>query len=225
MRKAGDQYTYCVRIVYNAHMTMTQAKRHTRGVILEACRRALARHGYQKLTMADVADEAHLAKRTLYLYYKTKEEMVGAAVDDYVGSARQRMMDALADRAPGREKLRQVMEQRVLVRLEAVGPFHHSIDDVVRALYPNRSEDYLQYFQPETEIVVRALRAGRDDGSLAFEDEEDTAEALIRATNGFFPSSIALEEMRDPAAVRRRLSLLVDLLVRGLSTGKGERDG
>jgi AcrR family transcriptional regulator len=206
-------------------MTLTQARRDTREVILDACRRALARHGYQKLTMADVADEANLAKRTLYLYYKTKEELVGAAVDDYVGSARQRMMDALAETAPGREKLRQVLEQRVIVRLEAVGPFHHSIDDVVRALYPNRSQDYLQYFRPEAEIVVQALRAGRDDGSLALEDEEDTAEALIRATNGFLPSSVGLEEMRDPAGVRRRLALLVDLLVRGLSTGKGERDG
>lgn len=46
-----------------------------RGAILGAARQAMLEIGYEAVTMADLARRAGLAKGTLYLYFKTKEEL------------------------------------------------------------------------------------------------------------------------------------------------------
>ena len=48
--------------------------------ILEAARRVLARYGMQGTTVDRVADEAKIAKGTIYLYFLSKDELVHAAV-------------------------------------------------------------------------------------------------------------------------------------------------
>ncbi len=48
--------------------------------ILEAARRVIARYGMQGTTVDRVAEEAKVAKGTIYLYFDTKDELVNAAV-------------------------------------------------------------------------------------------------------------------------------------------------
>ena len=48
--------------------------------ILEAARRVMARYGMQGTTVDRVAEEAKVAKGTIYLYFDTKDELVNAAV-------------------------------------------------------------------------------------------------------------------------------------------------
>jgi len=48
--------------------------------ILEAARRVMARYGMQGTTIDRVAEEAKVAKGTIYLYFDTKDELVNAAV-------------------------------------------------------------------------------------------------------------------------------------------------
>ena len=50
--------------------------------ILEAARRVLARYGVQGTTVDRVAEEAKVAKGTIYLYFDTKDELVHTAVLD-----------------------------------------------------------------------------------------------------------------------------------------------
>jgi len=48
--------------------------------ILEAARRVMARYGMQGTTVDRVAEEAKVAKGTIYLYFQSKDELVHAAV-------------------------------------------------------------------------------------------------------------------------------------------------
>ena len=48
--------------------------------ILEAARRVMARYGMQGTTVDRVAEEAKVAKGTIYLYFLSKDELVHAAV-------------------------------------------------------------------------------------------------------------------------------------------------
>jgi AcrR family transcriptional regulator len=48
--------------------------------ILEAARRVLAKYGMQGATIDRVAEEAKIAKGTIYLYFLSKDELVHAAV-------------------------------------------------------------------------------------------------------------------------------------------------
>ncbi|MFF0080366.1 TetR/AcrR family transcriptional regulator [Streptomyces canus] len=46
--------------------------------ILDAAAGLLARHGYRRVTMDDVASEAGIGKGTVYLHWKTREQLFGA---------------------------------------------------------------------------------------------------------------------------------------------------
>ncbi|MFQ3649888.1 MAG: TetR/AcrR family transcriptional regulator [Gemmataceae bacterium] len=59
----------------------TAGKAQRRDDILAAAARVFARHGYAGTEMQAVADEAGLAKGTLYLYYEGKEQLFLDAVD------------------------------------------------------------------------------------------------------------------------------------------------
>ncbi|MEM7152429.1 MAG: TetR family transcriptional regulator [Myxococcota bacterium] len=53
-----------------------------RRAILAVAARLLARQPYQRITMAEVARRCNLAKGTLYLYFRSKEELFLAALED-----------------------------------------------------------------------------------------------------------------------------------------------
>jgi TetR/AcrR family fatty acid metabolism transcriptional regulator len=49
--------------------------------VLEAARRCFGRHGYRKTSMDEVAAEAGVAKGTVYLYCRSKDDLFVAAVE------------------------------------------------------------------------------------------------------------------------------------------------
>ncbi|HVA77926.1 MAG TPA: TetR family transcriptional regulator [Candidatus Binataceae bacterium] len=48
--------------------------------LLDATRRVIARHGFEGTTIDRVAEEAKIAKGTVYLYFPTKEDLLHAAI-------------------------------------------------------------------------------------------------------------------------------------------------
>ena len=51
--------------------------------ILDAAVRVFARKGYERTSIADIAKEIGISQGLCYRYYKSKEEMYDAAVDEY----------------------------------------------------------------------------------------------------------------------------------------------
>ncbi len=50
--------------------------------LLEASRRVIGKHGFQGATIDRVAEEAQVAKGTIYIYFNNKDELLHAAVID-----------------------------------------------------------------------------------------------------------------------------------------------
>ena len=65
-------------------------------LILDAADRLLARYGYKKMTIDDVAKEVGIGKGTIYLHFKSKEEIALARVDRIVDRLNERLR-AIAD--------------------------------------------------------------------------------------------------------------------------------
>lgn len=82
-------------------------------VILDAARSLIRERDYAEITMADIAREARTAKGTLFLYFKTKEELFLALTAGYFTSFFSEMEAAIvgaADRGAGaRESARPVI--------------------------------------------------------------------------------------------------------------------
>lgn len=65
--------------------------------ILDAACRVVARHGFQGATIDRVAEEAHIAKGTVYLYFHTKEALLKAAVEQGIQSFTNQIRSAVAE--------------------------------------------------------------------------------------------------------------------------------
>ncbi len=70
-----------------------RADRETK--ILDVAAEMLARHGYRRVTIDDVAGAAGIGKGTVYLHWKTREELFGAVFADEVRGAIADMVTAL----------------------------------------------------------------------------------------------------------------------------------
>src|SRR2546430_12015145 len=88
-----------------------------RAMILRAATRVFARNGYFNSKVADIARAADVADGTVYLYFKSKEEILHSIFDqnmaDAIASGR-KLIKALAD---PREKLRRIAK----LHLERLG--------------------------------------------------------------------------------------------------------
>ena len=79
-----------------------------REAILRAATQVFARNGYFNSKVADIAREAGVADGTVYLYFKSKEEILHSIFDRSMGEAiteGRRQLEAIAD---AREKLRRI---------------------------------------------------------------------------------------------------------------------
>jgi TetR/AcrR family fatty acid metabolism transcriptional regulator len=79
-----------------------------REAILRAAIRVFARNGYFNAKVADVARAAGVADGTVYLYFKSKEELLHSIFDRSVGAAIADARRELAELADPREKLRRI---------------------------------------------------------------------------------------------------------------------
>lgn len=73
--------------------------RHTQ--LREAALRVFARKGYRNTVVEDVAEEAGVAKGTVYTYFDRKEELLGAVYVGLMGELQSRQTEILeSDRSP-----------------------------------------------------------------------------------------------------------------------------
>lgn len=185
----------------------------TRDAILDACDRVLGRYGFGKMTLDDLAREAGVAKRTIYLHFRSKEDVGLSSIGRVVNSAQEKMRDLLASEMPAVERLREMLRARVMTRVLAVQDYHEGLDDLfelVRPAYMVRRRDA---FELEAGLLAECL----SDPTFASENPTAVARTILLATNAFLPYSLSVRELGRPEAIESQLDAMVDLLIRGLT--------
>jgi AcrR family transcriptional regulator len=138
--------------------------------ILDAARALFVDKGFGATTMQDIADRAELGRRTLYLYFKTKDEIVNSIAQDIIRELSRLVREASARRGNGRERMDSVAESFVQYyksrpadfllilntdfnesRGTQAGGGRQRVDDFIHSL---------------TELLTDILDAGLEDGTL-----------------------------------------------------------
>src|SRR3954447_26979563 len=88
-----------------------------REAILRAATSVFAHNGYFNSKVADIAREAGVADGTVYLYFKSKEEILHSIFDRSVDEAVAEAKKLIESTADPREKLRQI----AMLHLERLG--------------------------------------------------------------------------------------------------------
>jgi AcrR family transcriptional regulator len=192
-------------------------KEAVKDAILDATDRLLARYGYRKMTVEDIAVEAGIGKGTIYLHFASKEEVVLSHVDRIVDRLKQQHLGVIArSEITAPERIRQMLLARVLFRFDSIQHYTQSLNDLLAALRPGLLARRARYFEEEAQIFAEVLAEGRASGELQFENEFTAARALLEATNGLLPYSLSTNELGEREEVERRTTAIADLLLNGL---------
>jgi len=188
----------------------------TREAILDATDRLLTTRGFRSVTMDDIAAEAGVSRRTVYMYFPSKEEVGLSSIDRVVAQTYARLVE-LAD-GPGdrAEVLRRVLIERVLRRFDSVSAYRTSLDELFEAVRPAYMARRTLHMEREVGLVAGVLAAGRACGRFALDDAAATASTLVKATNAFLPYSLSVHELGQRAQIEIEVRRMADLLLRSL---------
>jgi AcrR family transcriptional regulator len=191
------------------------------GAILDAARAVFSREGYVASSVEDVAAEAGIGKGTVYLYFKSKEELYVAALA--------RDIRVFADKA--REEM------------ESVPAFREKIEAFLRVRldYCRAHEDFLRIYLLESGSMCVNTSAGKELRRLKRNNIKYVASVVQKAVDRheirkvsapalaatIFDIAHGLVERRllgwKEFQVRGEIAFATDLLWQGIGTGTSTR--
>src|SRR5579871_2177964 len=160
-------------------------ERNTRDLILDAMDGLMARYGFRKTTVDDVAREARVSSRTIYTYFSSKEELGLASIERVVQGAQALMEQELAKPDTAEARLRRMLTARVMARVEAVQEYHVSLDELFEAVRPEYMSRRAYFFERERALIMSALEMGVEEGAFEVRNVQSIASSLLLATNAF----------------------------------------
>lgn len=177
----------------------------------------MARYGFRKMTMDDLAREAGLGKRTIYLHFSSKEDVGLSSIGRVVDGVHAQLQAIAEEPDNAQDRLRRMLLTRVMGRIEAIKDYYQSLDELFEVVRPAYMARRKLYFDREAELIGKVLLDGRNEQTLLFDNALATATTLMLATNAFLPYSLSVRELGEPHEIESRLTRMVDLLLRGLS--------
>ncbi|MGH7731800.1 MAG: TetR/AcrR family transcriptional regulator, partial [Candidatus Eiseniibacteriota bacterium] len=122
--------------------------------VLDAADRLLARYGYRKMTVDDIAAEAGIGKGSVYLAYTSKEDVALSCIDHMV-EALLAELRALAE-GDGRhlDRLREMLVRRVMRRVEFARTHASSMDAMLAAVRPAFLVRRERHFAAEARVLA-----------------------------------------------------------------------
>ena len=201
-------------------MAAIAPKEAVKDAILDATDRLLALFGYRKMTVEDIAAEAGIGKGTIYLHFSSKEEVVLSHIDRIVDRLKERLKEIARSDGSAAERLRLMLLTRVLFRFDSIQHYTQSLNDLLAVLRPGLLTRRAQYFEAEAQIFAEVLVDGSRTGEFSFDDEHETAHALLQATNGLLPYSLSTTELGERAEVEQRTTDVANLMLHGLLNRK-----
>ena len=185
--------------------------------IREAAMRVVGRKGLEKATVDDIAREAGVAKGTLYLYFRSRDEIlektIGAAVDE--------LLERLQRAADGTGPFGETLERLLTVQFT----YFDENRDFFRLYFASGeySEDrrlrQTRRYRLHVERLAGLIRRGRRRAELKSLDPERAAIAIAGAARDLILRRIHEKQPPPPETDAR---FLRDLLFSGLAARREE---
>jgi AcrR family transcriptional regulator len=173
----------------------------TRAVaLMDAAERLFIAKGIATTSIDDIAAGAQVAKGTFYLYFPSKEAMLGALQQRFVDTFCERLQNAMDRHRPDNHhaRLKAWVETGLETYLDNV-----ALHDVVFHEYRPENRRMRNDNAVVTQLVG-LLRQGDAAGVWEVEDATLTAVILFNALHGVADDAVAMGPAGDPVADRRR---------------------
>jgi TetR/AcrR family fatty acid metabolism transcriptional regulator len=182
--------------------------------ILSAAVRVFAKNGFYATRVSEVAKAAGVADGTIYLYFKSKEELLVSLFEDRVERLLSYMKKELPKNASAKDRLRAVIEMQ-LGLLEG----ERDLAEVITVILRQSTKLMKEYAHPRFLAYLDSIARIIQEGQASGEFRKDMSPHLVaRATFGAL-DGIALTwalGRAEQGALRRSAGQLAELFLRGL---------
>ena len=197
-------------------MRQIAGREDIRDLILDAVDVLLAKFGYKKMTMDDIARRVGIGKGTIYLHFPGKEELVLAHIDRIADRVIQNLVEIAGTSDTPDRQLRRMLVVRVLLRFDSVVDYSQNLSDLLSSVRPALVTRRETHFEREAAVLESVLREGARSGSLDCPDPRTTSFVLIRSTNSLLPFNLTALELGRREEVESLAGRIADLLIKGL---------
>jgi AcrR family transcriptional regulator len=191
---------------------------NVRDLILDQVDVLLARYGFSKMTMEDLARVVGIGKGTIYLYFPSKGELALAHVDRIVERLLERLAEIARGTAPVAVRIKKMLLMRVLFRFDSVVHYSQNLNDLLSSVRKELLTRRKSHFEKEALALVPVLEEGREGAVFGCRDPLETARVFIWSTNSLLPFSLTARELGKREEIEERVSRIADLLIKGLRT-------
>lgn len=197
-------------------MRDSRQPKSTRDAILDATDRLLARYGYKKMTIDDLAKEVGIGKGSVYLHFESKEEIALSHIDRIIERLKASLDATARSRSSPEKKLRKMLIDRVMLRFDSVQHYSQSLNELLAQLRPRLLERRKRYFEEEAAIFARVVTEGKAAGIFKTKDALEAGRTMLDATNALLPYSLSAYELGDRKEIEKKAGSVADLILNGL---------
>jgi AcrR family transcriptional regulator len=200
-------------------MTRAESQAQTQADLIEAAARVFRRRGYERASIAEIADEAGYSHGAVYSNFEGKEDLFLALYEQWVARRVAEIDDTWSGPGTLAERARAAADEWIR-RLESdPAPFLLRLELTVRAAHDRDLQQKLATRVGAVPLAIRRLIEGaaQEGGQAPPLPADEIALALQALSLG-----LALEALNDPAGVRAGLGGdLAGLLLAALQAGRG----
>lgn len=197
---------------------MRQIAKHKdiRDLILDAVDVLLAKFGYKKMTMDDVARQVGIGKGTIYLHFPGKEELILSHIDRIADRIVAKLREIAGSSDSPDRRIRKMLVHRVLFRFDSVAHYSQNLSDLLSSVRTSLLTRREGHFEKEAAMFEDVLREGARLGTLDCPDPRTTSFVLIQSTNSLLPFSLSARELGRREELEDQVGRIADLLIKGL---------
>lgn len=185
-------------------MARTSDKREK---LLEAAKALIYRQGFAQTTLADIAQESGVPLGNVYYYFKTKDEIAGAVIDDYKRLMLEGLQQLEAAQDDPRERL-QAFIRRAASHKEEVADRGCPLGSLCQELNKDGAKALAGKMD---EILGAQIKwVGVQFKLAGHKDANDRAVHLVSSLQGI---SLVGNAMKSPSIITRQVALLCDWVV------------
>lgn len=172
---------------------MGRTQRGVKGIVIQAAKSIFARYGFKKTTMDEIAKATHLAKSSIYHYFRSKEEIFEAILEQEMQTLMADVRQAvMAENSPP-EKLRAFFRSRLHAMQNATNFYSVFIDEYFE--HYTYIEGLRKSFDAqEMKFVAGIVEDGINAGVFAIDKIEAIIVAIRAALRGIEYYYIVVEK-------------------------------
>ena len=185
-----------------------------RQAILEAAAKRFSTHGYHETKVEQIAEDAGVAKGTVYLYFKDKHHLLFEVARYYMMMHMERVRAAMAPHESAKDKLRAYARYQFehfpeMTKFNKLNFEHIMKVRTDKAFSQEMQEDHRAFL----EMVTETIRYGIDRKELREMEPADGAMIVMGALHAYIHAAmIGTVEPRDMNTADR----IIDLVLQGI---------